>query len=780
MTEVVIEQQMDKAHDGGEGETGLSKEDEHAMEELLQESKQDSTPRLQESKQERLQESKRESPNVVCNGKTDDVRGRFLSIENRIDKQATELNSVKETLKQLVDQQRITNELLAQLSTKQSPQDFSPQLSINSPPQYNSNATAKSTAAQSTGSSGSRSPSNRQNSQNAEIQPMKPEPPAPLPSVAAPAKADIVTPTGAQPILNIVPGSVNDSDALNAALPALNEPARDEPGEVDGGVFVESNGAPSSQPLQGDSLEIPEIPFAPRKSGKQRWKGVQGLVKKPNSKDDLNRAATDGDLDAYKSSKSEGDQPRTGAKANSFSLKLQAISALTVPSQKEKLKKQKVKPGGVSRASLERQKELQKELQATTPQFVIFLQTVVASDRFAYFFGILIMANSVAIGLQADHVAGHLHSDPPAAFAGLETFFCWAFLAEIVMKIIAEGKQFLISEGWKWNIFDCIIVLLALIEEISKMVSAGGGATVNLTFVRILRILRIVRIIRLIRVLKVFRELRVLINSIMGSLKSLCWTILLLIIIMYVVGVYVTQVVAEHRRKYGVPDAVLLDEEHPDDLVEMEKMFGSIALTLYSLYKAMSGGADWGDVSHPLEKRIHWLFGPFFCMYIAFAVFAVLNVVTGVFVNEAMVMAGKDQELVIEEELSRTGSDVNEFIRMFHEADADGSGTVSWEEFKGHMEDDRVKAYFKVLDLNIDEAEQLFMLLDPLKLGEVAIDDFVKGCVRMKGGAKSVDVQTLLAYQKQMMSDMDNLNLRLDALHKGLGENKGRRGGALI
>lgn len=93
MTEVDIENQVDKAHDGGEGETGLSKEDEHAMEELLQESKQDSTPRLSESKQERLQESKRESPNVVCNGKTDDVRGRFLSIENRIDKQATELNS---------------------------------------------------------------------------------------------------------------------------------------------------------------------------------------------------------------------------------------------------------------------------------------------------------------------------------------------------------------------------------------------------------------------------------------------------------------------------------------------------------------------------------------------------------------------------------------------------------------------------------------------------------------------------------------------------------------
>ncbi len=78
---------------------------------------------------------------------------------------------------------------------------------------------------------------------------------------------------------------------------------------------------------------------------------------------------------------------------------------------------------------------------------------------------------------------------------------------------------------------------------------------------------------------------------------------------------------------------------------------------------------------------------------------------TGVFVNEAMKISASDQEHVIEEELSRKGSDINEFIRMFHEADADGSGTVSWAEFTEHMEDDRVKAYFKVLDLNIDEAK---------------------------------------------------------------------------
>merc|ERR1711904_254479 len=106
----------------------------------------------------------------------------------------------------------------------------------------------------------------------------------------------------------------------------------------------------------------------------------------------------------------------------------------------------------------------------------------------------------------------------------------------------------------------------------------------------------------------------------------------------------------------------------------------------------------------------------------------------------------------------------NEFLRMFHEADADGNGAVSWDEFTTHMEDDRVKAYFKVLDLNIDQAEQVFHLLDPHNTGEVSIDDFVRGCVRMKGGAKSIDIQTLLWQNKAILEDIQDLKVRLNHL----------------
>ena len=78
----------------------------------------------------------------------------------------------------------------------------------------------------------------------------------------------------------------------------------------------------------------------------------------------------------------------------------------------------------------------------------------------------------------------------PDSFVGLETFFSLAFLGELVLKLITERQEFFLDpESWKWNVFDFFIVMLALIEEISKLSSSGGG-NLNLTFLRMFRICR--------------------------------------------------------------------------------------------------------------------------------------------------------------------------------------------------------------------------------------------------------------------------------------------------
>merc|ERR1712113_1077140 len=81
---------------------------------------------------------------------------------------------------------------------------------------------------------------------------------------------------------------------------------------------------------------------------------------------------------------------------------------------------------------------------------------------------------------------------------------------------------------------------------------------------------------------------------------------------------------------------------------------------------------------------------------------------------------------------------------IFEEADADGSKGICWEEFKGYLKNKDIKAYLASQQLDTYDARQLFNILEREEDQEVGIEDFIMGCMRLKGVAKSVDVVALL------------------------------------
>merc|ERR1712023_248283 len=64
----------------------------------------------------------------------------------------------------------------------------------------------------------------------------------------------------------------------------------------------------------------------------------------------------------------------------------------------------------------------------------------------------------------------------------------------------------------------------------------------------------------------------------------------------------------------------------------LQEFFGTLDRSIVSLFMAMSGGNDWGqyyDALIPLE----WPYRIMFLFFIAFALFAVVNIVIGIFVD---------------------------------------------------------------------------------------------------------------------------------------------------
>jgi len=377
---------------------------------------------------------------------------------------------------------------------------------------------------------------------------------------------------------------------------------------------------------------------------------------------------------------------------------------------------------------------------------------VVHSWHFTNLCSTMILANCVYIGVQsqAKLQAARKGDDLPRNWFYAEASFCVWFSVELLFRMIAYGSRFLYGKDWRWNVFDSLLVVNCLGEMLLE------GLTPNFGFLRVLRIVRMARVLRLIRVMRFFRALRLMVYSIMHSMLSLLWVFLLLALMMYVFTICFMFAVEQY-----LLDTVVDAHEVPREAEaiirrQLLDLFGNVPKAMLTLFQTVSGGRDWSEVTEPLLE-VSYIYVVMFIMYVFFIVFGVLNVVTGAFVDSIRLVSSRDRDAVVEEELRRQNDYIAALHLIFHEADYDGSGTLTWEEFESHLQDFRVKAYFSTLELDVSHAKALFLLLDVDETNEVEIDEFVQGCLRLKGGAKSIDVNMLLYENEKLISKLTEL-----------------------
>merc|ERR1712032_1515137 len=133
-------------------------------------------------------------------------------------------------------------------------------------------------------------------------------------------------------------------------------------------------------------------------------------------------------------------------------------------------------------------------------------------------------------------------------------------------------------------------------------------------------------------------------------------------------------------------------------------------------------------------------------------IFVVTNIITGIFVDTAIQSAQSDRDEVIQEQIRSRDTELGLMRQLFEDADMDDNGTINEEEFNSHLEDVRIRAHLRSVGLEVDEARGLFKLLDIDRSGEIGIDEFVFGCLRLKGGAKAIDLATLMYENKRLAS----------------------------
>merc|ERR1719162_3992 len=154
------------------------------------------------------------------------------------------------------------------------------------------------------------------------------------------------------------------------------------------------------------------------------------------------------------------------------------------------------------------------------------------------------------------------------------------------------------------------------------------------SLVRVLGLLRLLRVIRNYRSLK---ELRLIMQGLTGSLVMLMWTVLVLVVFLYVSSVFTTSAIG---RSDDFDNFKKLTNGWDHD-----ELFGSVGRSMRTLLQCMTRDSWASDVTRYVIAQ-QWYMGFFFLAFMMVSTYGLLNLVIAVIVEQTLTAASSNKNKV--------------------------------------------------------------------------------------------------------------------------------------
>merc|ERR1740121_3563730 len=139
-----------------------------------------------------------------------------------------------------------------------------------------------------------------------------------------------------------------------------------------------------------------------------------------------------------------------------------------------------------------------------------------------------------------------------------------------------------------------------------------------------------------------------------------------------------------------------------------------------------------------------------------------MNVIIAVLVENILDAARSDRQILVNGEVKAKGAFLRNMRMIFDTVDLDGSGEISQAEMKEKMQDGEVAHYFAALGVDAKQVSQLFRLLDMDNSGTITREEFLRGCLFLRGNAKSIDMAVMQQDLKELNESMLDLKDLVD------------------
>lgn len=347
-------------------------------------------------------------------------------------------------------------------------------------------------------------------------------------------------------------------------------------------------------------------------------------------------------------------------------------------------------------------------------------------------------------------------------FEDIETVYIVIYLVELVVRISVQRL------GWAWNaetgiqytnLLDAGICLISAITMFLL-----NSSDVNLSVAKAMRLLRLTRTLRVVRVMTLFRPLRVLASTFIASIGALFWSMVLLMILKFIGGLLLSQSL----------HSFILDETQVfEHRAWINQYYGSGWRAVYSMFELTHSGG-WPTYARPVVEYVSTWYAAFFMGYVTLVIFAIIRIITAIFLKETLATAAGDAALAVQEKVRSKEQYVSRLEEIFLEADSDGNGVITKAEMDSACSNAVVLHYLSILEIEVHEVEPLFDLLDDGD-GEVTIKEFCQGIVRLKGQARSLDVISIMHDANMIMTQCREMKRSLALLEQTLGVASGMK-----
>mmetsp|Transcript_72953 Transcript_72953/g.170948 ORF Transcript_72953/g.170948 Transcript_72953/m.170948 type:complete len:641 (+) Transcript_72953:73-1995(+) len=381
-----------------------------------------------------------------------------------------------------------------------------------------------------------------------------------------------------------------------------------------------------------------------------------------------------------------------------------------------------------------------------------------------YVAGVLVLLNALMMLVEFE-ISGRAHgpmfglegfdTDPATVqlFVIFDCFFVVAFVLEWLLRVWFEGQHFIKDLA---NLFDTVLVFSGVLDlALGFLMGQDSGSSASsrsIVVLRLARALKLVRAVRMVRSLRFFQGLRVLIKACQCFLPSLCWSMVLLSILMSMGALMVGNL---------LQDFVENEEMSFEDRKWVWMRYGTAYRALYTLFEITFAG-NWPTSARPVLDKVSHIYILFFVPYITVVVFAVIRVISAVFLKDTLDAAQNDAEQLVVDRLRKKAEYVAKLESIFMAIDDTGDGIISEERLNKILMNPKVAAYLETLELDLHEGVALFHLLDNGD-GEVTLDEFIDGIMRCKGPARAID-------QVAMHADIKSLDHKVAKLARKLRE----------